>query len=93
MASKSSNNRPVKVKVTVSASERKVERALAALDAAVQEWYAEHNPKNTEHYATAVSLTNVDDGYHICRITLNSDADGEVFTDIVSIRSGHGKSN
>lgn len=73
-------------------SEQKVKRALAALDTAVQEWYAEHNPKNTEHYASASFITNDEDGYCVCRITLNKDPAGKVFVDIKGGRHGYGKS-
>ena len=72
-------------------SEQKVKRALAALDTAVQEWYAEHNPKNTEHYADA-TIFNVDEGYHACRITLNTDPAGKEFYEITRGRHGYGKS-
>lgn len=77
MALKSSNRQERK-----PTSEQKVKRALTALDTAVQEWYAEHNPKNTEHYASASIITNNEDGYHVCRITLNSDPAGKEFIDI-----------
>ena len=63
-------------------TEQKVRRALTALDHAVQAWYAEHNPKNTEHYASATFMDDTEDGYHVSRITLNSDAAGKEFTDI-----------
>ena len=72
-------------------SEQKVKRALTALDTAVQEWYAEHNPKNTEHYADA-TIFNDDEGYRICRIILNTDPAGKVFYDIKGGRHGYGKS-
>ena len=68
-------------------SEQKVKRALTALDTAVQEWYAEHNPENTEHYADATILNN-----EVCRITLNTDPAGKVFYDIKGGRHGRGKS-
>lgn len=71
-------------------SEQKVKRALTALDTAVQEWYAEHNPENKEHYADATIFNN--DGYRVCRITLNTDPAGEVFCDIKGGRHGYGKS-
>ena len=67
-------------------SEQKVKRALVALDTAVQEWYAEHNPENTEHYADATIFNNKD-GYRVCRITLNTDPAGKVFYDIKGGRS------
>lgn len=72
-------------------SEQKVKRALAALDTAVQAWYVEHNPENKEHYADA-SLIIGDDGYRVCRITLNSDPAGKVFIEIKGGRHGYGKS-
>ena len=65
-----------------SNSEKKIRRALSALDTAVQEWYAEHNPKNKEHYASATILDG--DGCHSSRITLNSDPEGTEFVDIQS---------
>ena len=65
-------------------SEKKIRRALAALDTAVQAWYTEHNPKNKEHYASATFLDS--DGYHASRITLNSDLEGKEFIDIQSTR-------
>lgn len=73
-------------------SEQKVKRALAALDTAVQEWYAEHNPKNTEHYADATIMFNGGEGYHTCRITLNTDPAGKVFYEIKGGRHGRSKS-
>lgn len=87
MALKSSNRQ--KRNMT---SEQKVKRALAALDTAVQEWYAEHNPENKEHYADASIITNDADGYHVCRVTLNSDPEGKVFVDIKGERYGYSKS-
>lgn len=69
-------------------SEQKLKRALMALDTAVQAWYAEHNPKNKEHYASTAIFDDPEEGYHICRITLNSDPEGRVFIDI---RGGRGK--
>lgn len=87
MALKSSNRQ--KRNMT---SEQKVKRALAALDSAVQEWYAEHNPENKERYADASIITNNEDGYHVCRITLNKDPDGKEFIDIKGGHHGYGKS-
>ena len=75
-----------------SKSEQKVRRALSALDTAVQAWYAEHNPENKEHYADASFINNDADGYHVCRITLNSDPEGTEFVDIKGGRHGYGKS-
>lgn len=71
-------------------SEQKVKRALTALDTAVQEWYAEHNPENTEHYAVATIFNG--EGYHVCRTTLNTDPAGKVFYGIKGGRHGYGKS-
>ena len=66
-------------------SETKIKRALAALDSAVQEWYAEHNPENKEHYASATILDGEGKGsYHISRITLNRDPEGTKFIDVES---------
>lgn len=73
-------------------SEQKVKRALMALDTAVQEWYAEHNPENTEHYADATILNNSEGGYHVCRITLNTDPAGKEFYELTGGRHGYGKS-
>lgn len=61
-------------------SEQKIKDALVALDKAVQEWYQENNPDNKEHYADAYIY---DDGTHVCRITLNSDAAGEEYVTII----------
>lgn len=72
-------------------SEQKVKRALAALDTAVQEWYAEHNPENTEHYADATILDS-DEGRHSCRIILNTDPAGKEFYELTGGRHGYGKS-
>lgn len=72
-------------------SEQKVKRALTALDTVVQEWYAEHNPENKEHYADA-TIFNDDEGYRMCRITLNTDPVGKVFYDITGGRHGRSKS-
>lgn len=71
---------------------QKIKRALAALDSAVQEWYTEHNPENKEHYADATFINNDADGYHVCRITLNSDSESKEFVDIKGGRNGYGKS-
>ena len=60
---------------------QKIQRALRALDTAVQEWYQENNPDNKERYADA-TIFETDDGYHVRRITLNSDAEGKQFIDI-----------
>lgn len=73
-------------------SEQKVKRALAALDTAVQEWYAEHNPENKEHYADATILNSSDSDYHACRITLNSDPAGKEFHEITGGCHGYVKS-
>ena len=64
-------------------SEARVRRALAALDTAVQAWYAEHNPENPSHYASA-HICDYEDGIHASRITLQTDVKGENYTDIVS---------
>lgn len=69
-------------------SEQKVKRALSALDSAVQEWYAEHNPKNKERYASATILDG--DGYHASRTTLNSDPEGKNYIDIQSSKHYYG---
>lgn len=64
-------------------SEQKVKRALAALDSAVQEWYAEHNPENKSRYA-AVCISDYAGGLHASRITLQTDISNEHYTDIYS---------
>lgn len=69
-------------------SEQKVKRALTALDTAVQEWYAEHNPKNMDRYADA-TIFDDNEGYHACRITLNTDPEGKKFFDIKGKRNGY----
>lgn len=63
-------------------SEQKIRDALVALDKAVQEWYQENNPDNKEHYASVCIYEDVDDGTHICRTTLNSDAEGTEYVTI-----------
>lgn len=73
-------------------SEQKVKRALTALDTAVQEWYAEHNPENKEHYASASIFASDEDGYRVCRITLNTDPEGKVFYELTGGRHGRCKS-
>lgn len=88
MALKSSKPRQANPKAK---AETRVKRALAQLDTAVQAWYAEHNPKNTEHYASASFMDNPEVNYHVARITLN-DAKGN-FIDIKSTRNGYGKNN
>ena len=72
-------------------SEQKIKRALTQLDTAVQKWYAEHNPENKEHYADATIFTD-EEGYHTCRIALNSDPAGKEFIDIKGGRYGRSKS-
>lgn len=75
-----------------SNSEKKIRRALSALDLAVQEWYAEHNPENKEHYASATILDSEEKGgYHASRITLNSDPEGTDFIDIQSSKQHYGE--
>lgn len=73
-------------------TEQKVKRALTALDTAVQAWYAEHNPENTEHYASSSFITSDADEYRVCRITLNTDPEGKEFCEIKGGRHGYGKS-
>ena len=77
MASKSFN------KGGFMTSEKKIRRALAALDTAVQEWYAEHNPGNKSHYASA-HICDYEEGIHASRITLQTDVEGDNYTDICS---------
>lgn len=62
---------------------QKIKRALAALDSAVQEWYAECNPENPAHYASA-HICDYEDGIHASRITLQIDVKGEEYRDICS---------
>ena len=69
-------------------SKQKLLRALAALDTAVQEWYAENNPKNTEHYASVAIMNDVEDNYHCSRVTLNKDVKGTVFIEFTSSHQG-----
>lgn len=64
-------------------SEQKVKRALAALDSAVQEWYAEHNPENKNRYASA-HICDYEEGIHASRITLQTDAEGKQYTELYS---------
>ena len=64
-------------------AEEKIKRALSALDSAVQEWYAEHNPKNRNHYASA-HICDYEEGLHASRVTLQTDIVGENYTDITS---------
>ena len=85
MASKSFNKQ---VKKSFN-SETKIKRALDQLDTAVQAWYAEHNPQNTSHYASVcicdyptVSLKEED--IHVVRCTLQTDENGDQYTDVVS---------
>lgn len=73
MASKSSK----------TTAETKIKRALAALDSAVQEWYAEHNPENKSHYASA-HICDYEEGLHASRITLQTDVDGQNYQNIHS---------
>lgn len=65
-------------------TEQKIKRALAALDSAVQEWYAEHNPENKNHYASAHICDYPEEGLHASRITLQADVEGEHYKDIPS---------
>lgn len=65
-------------------SEKKIKRALAALDTAVQEWYAEHNPNNKEHYASVHICDYPGDKIHASRCTLQTDTTGDNYTDIYS---------
>lgn len=70
-------------------SEQKIKRALAALDSAVQEWYAEHNPGNKSHYASAL-ICDYEGGHHASRITLQTDVAGESYKDIYSSKQHYG---
>ena len=64
--------------------EQKIKRALAALDTAVQEWYAQHNPGNKDHYAS-VHVCDYDGGaIHASRCTLQVDEAGDSYADIES---------
>ena len=65
-------------------AETKIKRALAALDSAVQEWYAEHNPENTNHYGSAHICDYPENNLHASRITLQADVEGKHFVDITS---------
>lgn len=67
-------------------SEQKVKRALAQLDSAVQEWYAEHAPSREDRYASATIMDGVEDKWHASRITLNNDK-GD-FVEIKSSKQG-----
>ena len=67
-------------------SEKKIKRALSALDSAVQEWYAEHNPNNKEHYASVHICDYPDDHLHASRCTLQADDTGDNYIDICSSR-------
>lgn len=64
-------------------TEQKIKRALSALDTAVQEWYAEHNPENKDHYASA-HVCDYGEGHHASRVTLQTDVAGESYKDIYS---------
>lgn len=64
-------------------SEQKIKRALAALDSAVQEWYAEHNPENKNRYASA-HICDYGKDHHASRATLQTDVDGQSYKDIYS---------
>ena len=68
-----------------SNSEKKIRRALSALDTAVQAWYAEHNPENKSHYASA-HICDYEEGCHASRVTLQTDVTGESYKDIYSSR-------
>ena len=74
-----------------SNSEKKVRRALSALDTAVQAWYAEHNPKNKDHYASATIMDDMECDIHVSRITLNSDPEGKCYIDIQSPKHHYGE--
>ena len=63
--------------------EQKVRRALAALDTAVQEWYVKYNPENKACYASA-HICTYEDGIHASRITLQTDVNGQDYTDVYS---------
>lgn len=67
-----------------SKSEQKVRRALAALDTAIQAWYAEHNPGNKNHYATVHICDYPEDGLHASRVTVQTGIGNEHYKDIAS---------
>lgn len=64
--------------------EQKIKRALTQLDNAVQEWYAKHNPNNKDHYASVHICDYPEDKIHASRCTLQADAKGDSYIDIVS---------
>ena len=53
-------------------AEKQLKKALAALDTAIQNWYAVNAPENKEHYATTHFRNYPDDpdGDHVSEITL-----------------------
>lgn len=51
-------------------SVQKIKRALAQLDTAVQEWYAENNPTSQVHYASPC-IMDLEEIGHVSRITLD----------------------
>lgn len=65
-------------------STQKVQRALRALDNAVQEWYQENNPNNRVHYASAHIRDYPEDNLHASRCTLHADETGDNYIDITS---------
>ena len=62
-------------------SKQKIKRALAALDTAIQAWYDENHPNDTERYAT-MHIRNYPDG-HVSHVTLYDKA-RDKFIDIRS---------
>ena len=66
-----------------SRAEKKVKRALAKLDKAVQNWYKVNAPDNTERYATLHIRDYPERGEHVCYLTMDPIADNH-YTEIVS---------
>lgn len=61
---------------------KQLKKALAALDTAVQKWYKEHYPSNSERYAHC-HLRTFPDGKHSSEITLKPSDNGH-YINIVS---------
>ena len=69
--------------MTEDKATKRLKKALAALDTAVQNWYETHAPSNEEHYATC-HIRTYQDGSHVSYLTLLPDLKPDDYIDIIS---------
>ncbi len=62
---------------------KRLKKALAVLDTAVQKWYEVNAPSNEERYATC-HIRTYQDGSHVSYLTLLPDLKPDDYVDIAS---------